>query len=300
MPTDQITVEDAAQLARERIEAIKQAVSSGIVTAMDEASEREELKEKAEELKDGSIGKRQRIMSTLAELAAADDWQPGEIDGGVEQAVKARNFKLPTTVATFVNEMKLAMHPSVRGDFGRISGSVNDAWSAEKAAKEANAEAAQPFRKAFARQYHMLVKVMREASDGRTYMSQSELRAFAEANDPSVNPETMFKRFDKVRAQLLEFVNNFDLADVVAAHDLVKELTLEDFESGRRRKLGLPEVASQPAAAPTPAPKASKASAKTTTVVVPPTSQPANTVTEIDFDALLDAPAPLELVEQAA
>ena len=117
-------------------------------------------------------------------------------------------------------------------------------------------DAPAPLRKAFARQYHLLIAMFGEAQEGRVFEDPASVIAFAELNDPSLDYKKVHKRLAKIKADLAAFYHDFPVDDIQLCVDTLNEVTEKALKNSREgdttvvSKPVVPPVASAPEPAP--------------------------------------------------
>jgi len=186
--------------------------------------------------------KRVDIMFVIADLASQDNWLPEEIDAATKIAAKDNGG--PTTegsIKTFLYEIGYAAHPNVRDNFRTMVSVVNLAWANETEQSVISQGATPtPIAKWAKRKYHALTGVMKAAkNEGILIQQESDLIAYAKDNDPSENVGKVFKKFEKLIADLRGFNVDFPVDDIGNAIQTLEGVTEKHLAAAQARKLAL-------------------------------------------------------------
>jgi hypothetical protein len=260
------------------------------ITEADEvrAENRDQAKALNEAGETGAVNARELVLGALADAATAGDWTLAEVQMGAVLMAKQSNNELPKSIATFVGEAKLAMHPDVREGFANIVLFRNAAWEAEELAKALDKNAPQPIRKLVKRKYHLLTRIMSEGIKGNWLTTVEEIVDFCAARDPELDAKVSYKQLEKLRAELARMTVAFPDADLVAAVDTLNKVQLAHMEAARAEALG-EDVPATTVARPNVSPAVSQARVKNppATVVAESAEDDAGTGA-VDVDDLLD------------
>jgi hypothetical protein len=161
---------------------------------------------------------REDLLVNLANVATSEKWESDDIDAAIDQALKARNSQ-DNSIKTFASEIKRACHRNARKHVGQLRELATQVWDAENADTDGDKNLPKPCRKAFARKYHMLGRMISEAMDGNVFEGTSEVVQFALANDPAKDPKKAFKRVTAMRDQLRALADEFAVDGVIAAYE---------------------------------------------------------------------------------
>ena len=208
--------------------------------------------------------KRVKIMQVMADLAIAGNWLPAEIDAAAAIAAKDKDNggpKLDGSLKTFLYEICYAAHPMVRDNFRTLNEVVELAWRNEIEQNViTNKASPTPIAKWAKRKYHALTGAMKAAIKGVSIQSESDLIAYAKDNDPDEDVGKVFKRFEKLVADLRGFNVDFPVDDLGLGITTLEGITVGHFTAAKARKDALAQESIQeirestPTPAPTPAP----------------------------------------------
>src|ERR1700733_4864872 len=103
---------------------------------------------------------REKIMVAVASLSQVGQWTIPEINAAAAKAAAmSADTKADKAVATFIGETKRAMNPKVRAFVPDLIELRDTTWQSETEQRAMDKDAPTPLRKAFVRQYHMMVQM---------------------------------------------------------------------------------------------------------------------------------------------
>ena len=167
-------------------------------------------------------------LGALAELASyshSEQWTAEEISTAVRIGSKSVNRE-SKAVATFASELKAAVDPKVRAHTGGIVTAVREAWAEEKALDKNDSH---PLAKAFAREYHAVVRALGEAKQGLILTTVGKVIDWAVGNDPDMDPKKVAAKIADIATRLAELSGIYpehELRAAVASLNSVTEDTL--------------------------------------------------------------------------
>lgn len=192
---------------------------------------------------------RDTVMRQLALLADAGQWTERDIDAAVPLALKKGNAETPKTVATFIGECKVAMHPKSRTWVDFLLNLRDETWTAEADAFKADKSTPRPVAKAFSRRYHAGMAMLREAIKGNYLDTTAAVINLAEQNDPDLVPKRQAAAIADIVAKLNVIYSNFPDDDVKAAADTliaVTEATLAEARAAAKVATNVPSASLAP------------------------------------------------------
>ena len=177
-----------------RVSQIAQAIR-GAVSAFIETNETKvSAQEASQKANANETNAREITMVTLADLSQIGQWTEPEIKLAAAKTVEmCSNMEAAKAIATYIGEAKKAMHPMVRSHVPAIVALRNVCWYNETVMLAAEKTSPAPLRKAFVRQYHMLQRMMGEYIDGKPLHDETQVLAWATANDPDIDPAKVAK-----------------------------------------------------------------------------------------------------------
>ena len=244
-----------------RLDAITRAIADELSPFRHTMSDLDDAKSAtadAKALQDGvdatHVNAREGVMQKLAKLSLAGSWTNAEIKLAASAAAKGNALKADKAIETFVGEAKMVMDPLICEHFDNMLRLRDCTWEAEQEARAIDKNAPMPIKKAFARKYHYLMAVVREAREQETCPDTiDELVEFAQAKDPDLDAGKIKRRLDKIISDLLSFHGDFPDSNIDACLGFLNEITEDHLVAARNDKLGVvPEVASTPVVAPKP------------------------------------------------
>lgn len=182
--------------------------------------------------------KRVTVMSMVAKLAHDNNWDIREAKLAAPIAASKNNSDVTKgTVTTFMYELVHAMHPFVREHFDGLWSIVDDAWKAEEEQTKVNANANVPVHKAWKRKYHALtLGAMKMVEDGLPCFTIADLTAHAVTCDPDHDAKKIYKRLEKIRADLAAFHVDFPADDIGHAMETLAKVTLDHLVAAQAAK----------------------------------------------------------------
>src|SRR5262249_24667092 len=160
------------------------------------------------------------VIRQVAQMAVDENWTAAESMWGCDYAanVQGNDDRIAKTIANFCADMKNVTHPAVRNDVSAILTECELAWKAEGDAMELDKKAPRPLRDFAKRQYHLVIRAIKEQRLGTIYISHpADVIQWAEANDPAKNPDMVADQIATIAEQLAAIFVNFDHADITEA-----------------------------------------------------------------------------------
>jgi len=202
-----------------------QTIASKITEAFNQISgvdaNRSDARKLLEDAAQTSTNTREDVLVSLANLATSEKWEADDIGEAVERALKARNSQ-DNSIKTFAAEIKRACHRTARKHVGALRELATKVWDAENGGEDGNLP--KPCRKAFARKYHMLGRMITEACDGKVFEDAHSVVQWAVDNDPGKDPKKAFKRATAMRDQLRALADEFAVDGVIAAYEELNDV----------------------------------------------------------------------------
>lgn len=209
-----------------------------------------DAKDDAQAKSQAGVSLRESIMVALANLSQVGQWSEREVSAAAAKAAGMTNNKDDKSLSTFIGETKRAMHPHVRAHVPTLIDLRDTVWTTETEAKTLDKDAPAPLRKAFSRQYHLLIAMFGEAQEGNVFEDAASVIAFAELNDPSLDYKKVHKRLGKIKADLAAFYHDFPVDDIQLCVDTLNEVTEKALKAAREMEAGdttvVKPVASEP------------------------------------------------------
>jgi hypothetical protein len=247
--------------------------------------------------RDGEQVTREGTLKSLAEMSAAHGWTAKQVDSGAAFVASANNgAKVPASVKTFANELRVVMQPVTREAFPAIMQAAIDVWENENLLKSLDGkDAVMPAHKAWKRRYHTIVTATQALpTHGRLLNTPELIVAYANECDPDIDAGKAFKRIKAIREELSGIMAQFRHDDINAAYDDLAELSAETLAASRASYLAsvaaaaattvvAPSIEAMKAAEPSPAPASVVLDGPTTvvaetTVVAAPAPAPVSGV----------------------
>ena len=155
---------------------------------------------------------REVIMGDLAAVSEAQAWTEGEIKHAIVLYSRRvsngdKNDKSLKTMATFVSELKNAVHPNVRAFFPDIVKVRDEAWEADEMREKGD----QPVRKVWARKFHMLTRLLTFAVEEQYFDTVENVFELAKRLDPAHDAAAVARKLSTIRKQLEQFQVDFAL-----------------------------------------------------------------------------------------
>lgn len=188
-PTNVIKIDAAAAKARQ--DEITHAIRRELNSVVDATDDESLAKEGLDAARKTTGSARETVMGTLAGVASANQWTANEIDaaGAFGLVEAAGNRKLPRSVATYLSELKRAMHPNVAPFFPAFVTLRDEVWAAEVAALKIDKDAPAPLKAAFGRSYHALNAILSVAKDAEYCEDAADVVALAHARTAAQNAD---------------------------------------------------------------------------------------------------------------
>jgi hypothetical protein len=232
-----VTGTAAAQSAAD----IKRQISAAFAEYLDADNKRAMAKHDADAANENSLGKRGTLMTRLADAATKHAWSGDDVKDAVVEIVKAyagNDKKKASSVSTFKSEVLVACDRKVRPHVEPAFRLAREAIEREIEAKAADDKAPTPVKKAFARQHHAAVAVLKAIRDGSnvTIGSIEDLTRFAidTIRARQIDYERVKKRLDAIRAELGEFYDDFPVDGIQVCMEFLKEITTDELKDARR------------------------------------------------------------------
>jgi hypothetical protein len=191
--------------------------------------------------RDNELVTREGTLRTLAELSTQNAWTAQQVDKGAALVAEANNgAKLPASVKTFANELRVVMQPGTREAFPSIMDAALAVWADEDLAKALNGkDADMPARKAWKRRYHVVMSATQALpTRGRLLDAPDLITAYARECDPDIKADKAAKRIKAMMDELSTIALNFPEQDVKAAFDTLSKVKVETLEAARAAMLG--------------------------------------------------------------
>lgn len=189
----------------------------------------DDAKDAAAGAKMGAVAEREGQMIHLAALSRDYQWGATEADDILADAIAAfaDDKRAKRTLSTLKSEFRCAVHHNVRGRMADMAALRDTAWGAEVTMRMADKAAPTPLKDAFKRSYHVLMRMMTAAKEGRFLDTEQELLDFAAECDTSKSLPTLIKKVREMGATLAEMLapypNNMQLRDIATLLSYVEE-----------------------------------------------------------------------------
>jgi hypothetical protein len=194
---------------------------------------RNEARELANSEATTATNTRLSALVSLASAAATGHWSAYDVEQGLEKSLSRRNA-VDASIKTFASEIKRACHAKARGHVADYVMLAAEAWAAEAEFAKANKKAETPCRKAFARQYHLVQRMLGEAVDGgRDFANAADVRDYAVANDPDLDFAKVFKRLRAIRAQIAGFASDFPVPGFAEVIEYIDRIEKDELKASR-------------------------------------------------------------------
>lgn len=225
--------------------AIGQIIRGACAKISDALTDQADAKEARNAANDTEQTGRLGIVLEIAELSAIEQWSESEVIWGCQYAadVKGNDDRTAKTLATFCAEMKSVASPKVRDDVPTIHRACTLAWQAETDAIELDKKnAPRPLRKFAKRQYHLILRAINEQRMGQLYLTTpDDVVAWAEANDPDLNPDTVADALAAIVEKLRIMSVNFTHADLTECVSALEPIDAKALRACRAR----PDITAQ-------------------------------------------------------
>ena len=262
------------------------AIASAIASAMQGAISRhsmelDDIKAEADAVqakRDDEMVTREGTLRTLADMSASNGWTAKQVDAGAAIVASMGNGKLPASVKTFANELRVVMQPGTREAFPSIMNAALEVWGSEELARTMDGKDADtPARKAWKRRYHTIVAATQALPmKGRLLDTAETIVAYARECDPSIDVKKTLKRVAALMQELSGIAINFPEQDVKAAYDMLSSVTEASLTTARNHMLNV--AAPTIAAAPMTAQEMKAAEHAERTTTPEPTPETADTI----------------------
>ena len=285
--TTNTSAPDAARVSQ-IAQAIRGAVSAFIETNETKVS----AHEASQKANANETNAREITMVTLADLSQIGQWTEPEIKLAAAKTVEmTSNLEAAKAIATYIGEAKKAMHPMVRSHVPAIVALRNECWGNETVMLVADKTSPASLRKAFVRQYHMLQRMMGEYIDGKPLHDETQVLAWAAANDPEIDPAKVAKVIEGMVKNLEGIFARFPDGALQAGIEALQGVTKANLAKHRSASASVIEGKPVHAHGPTLVPSPNKVAA----IPKAPTVVSAVTETEVDEGAvdpyaILDGP----------
>lgn len=246
---------NTSSLDQNAISDIARQIRGAVLPIIQADSDTKEAKDAATSASQAGVSLRESIMIALANLSQVGQWTEREVSAAAAKAAAMTNNQADKALATFIGETKRAMHPLVRSHVPTLIDLRDTVWTSETEARTLDKDAPAPLRKAFARQYHLLIAMFGEAQEGRVFDDPASVIAFAELNDPSLDYKKVHKRLAKIKADLAAFYHDFPVDDIQLCVDTLNEVTekaLKNSREGDTTVVSKPVVSAPVASVPEP------------------------------------------------
>lgn len=286
------TAKTTTPLDQARVTQIAQSIRGAVTPFLGANSAKVDAQTAANDASKAEVSLREAIMITVADLSQQGQWTESEVSAAAARAASMSNSDTEKSLATFIGETKRAMHPSVRAHVPALVNLRDLCWTSETEMVKADKTAPKPLRKAFARQYHMLIAIFGEAQSGRILTTAEDVMRFAEASDPDLDLDKVKARLDRIREQLAAFYHDWPVDDIQVCVDALNEIDKKALRSSRRAIEVVPAVVAD---SPQVIPAVVETDDEETYEVEHTTSAPAQGASDILSDILGETEAHLAL-----
>ena len=197
-----------------RVATIAQAIRNACVPMLGADQERSDARKALQDATRAESSLREQIMLGVAGMSQSGQWTPGEIAQAAAKAAAMSNNESEKALVNFIGETKRAMDPNVRGHVPALVNLRDLCWNTETEMLAVDKSSPKPLRKAFVRQYHMLIRMFAEAQKGRVFINASEVIAWAEACDPDLDLDKVMARLAKIKDELSAFHTDWPVDDI--------------------------------------------------------------------------------------
>lgn len=224
---------NTSSLDQNAINDIARQIRGAVLPILAADTDTKDAKDEAQAKSQAGVSLRESIMIALADLSQKGQWSEREVSAAAAKAASMTNNKDDKSLSTFIGETKRAMHPLVRSYVGTLIDLRDAVWTAETEAKTLDKDAPAPLRKAFSRQYHLLIAMFGEAQEGNVFEDAASVIAFAELNNPDLDYKKVHKRLTKIKADLAAFYHDFPVDDIQLCVDTLNEVTEKALKNSR-------------------------------------------------------------------
>lgn len=224
---------NTSSLDQNAINDIARQIRGAVLPILEADSTTKDAKDDAQAKSQAGVSLRESIMIQLADLSQRGQWSEREVAAAAAKAASMTNNTQDKSLATFIGETKRAMHPLVRSHVPTLLDLRDTVWVSETEARTLDKDAPAPLRKAFSRQYHLLIAMFGEAQEGNVFEDAASVIAFAETNDPSLDYKKVHKRLAKIKADLASFYHDFPVDDIQLCVDTLNEVTEKALKNSR-------------------------------------------------------------------
>lgn len=228
------TAKTTTPLDQARVAKIAQSIRGAVTPFLGANSAKVDAQTATNDASKAEVSLREAIMITVADLSQQGQWTESEVSTAAARAAAMSNSDTEKSLATFIGETKRAMHPSVRAHVPALVNLRDLCWTSETEMVKADKTSPKPLRKAFARQYHMLIAMLGEAQSGRILTTAEDVMRFAEASDPNLDLDKVKARLDRIREQLAAFYHDWPVDDIQVCVDALNEIDKKALRSSRR------------------------------------------------------------------
>lgn len=192
------------------------------------AAELKDLRDAASaERTTSETNQRMPTLAKVAQLASQQGWTLDDISAAASIARKKqqgnRADKDPAwrTMSTFIAEMTVCVHPSVRKNFDKMVACASEAWNAENAAVTAAAQdnkskPATPVHDYKSRLYALVIDIARKTRDGAGKQGYeivisvaADVTRYAIEHDPNAQAKIIARRCKTIAAQIQKMRDEF-------------------------------------------------------------------------------------------
>ena len=106
-------------------------------------------------------------------------------------------------------------------------------WNTETEMLAADKSSPKPLRKAFVRQYHMLIRTFAEAQKGRVFTKASDVIAWAEECDPDLDLPKVMARLERIKGELSAFHSDWPVDDIRVCVDALGDVDKKALKASR-------------------------------------------------------------------
>ena len=203
-----------ASLDHARVATIAQAIRNACVPMLGADQERSDARKALQDATRAESSLREQIMLGVAGMSQSGQWTPGEIAQAAAKAAAMSNNESEKALVNFIGETKRAMDPNVRGHVPALVNLRDLCWNTETEMLAVDKSSPKPLRKAFVRQYHMLIRMFAEAQKGRVFTKASDVIAWAKECDPDLDLDKVMARLEKIKGELSAFSSDWPVDDI--------------------------------------------------------------------------------------
>jgi len=216
-----------------RVAKIAQTIRNACVPILGADAAKSDARTAFQEASRAEISLREQIMLGVAGLSQKGQWTPGEIAQAAGKAAAMSNNESEKALANFIGETKRAMDPNVRGHVLALVNLRDVCWDTETAMLATDKLSPRPLRKAFIRQYHMLIRMFAEAQKGRVFTNASEVIAWADECDPDLDLDKVMTRLERIKGELSAFYTDWPVDDIRVCVDALGDIDKKMLRASR-------------------------------------------------------------------